>query len=100
MKHNNSQDKNFNGNWFHRTEFSCGAIQFPNTTEELFAVTKTRHLNFFESLIQANIRKEAENIPSAAFEFWTDKKIKKLFDEEINKFLFSDLSSNIKGYET
>ena len=97
LKHNHLEVKNKNGNWFHRTEFNCGAIQFPNTMEELFAVTKTRHLHFFESLIQANIRKEAEHIPSAAFEFWTDKNIKKLFDEEINKFLCSDLSSNIKG---
>ena len=53
-------------------------------------------MNFFESIIQANIQKEAENIPSGAFEFWTDKKIKKLFDEEINKFLYSDVNSDIK----
>ena len=35
----------------------------------------------------------------AAFEFWTDKKVKILFEEEINKFLSSDLSSNIDGYD-
>ena len=40
MKHNNSEDKNVNGNQFYRTEHSCGAIQFPKSTEELFAVTK------------------------------------------------------------
>ena len=55
MKHNNSEDKNLNENWFHRTELNCGAIQFPKSTEELFVVTKNRHLNFFESLIQASI---------------------------------------------
>ena len=42
--------------------------------------------------------KEAEDIPLAAFEFWTDKKVKILFEEEINKFLWSDLSSDIDGY--
>ena len=61
-------------------------------------MTKVRHLNFFESIIQAHIRKEAENIPLAAFEFWTDKKVKNLFEEEINIFLWSDLSSDIDGY--
>ena len=69
MKHNNSEDKNVNGNWFHRTILNCGALQFPSSTEELFAIAKVRHLNFFESIIQANIRKQAENIPLAAFEF-------------------------------
>ena len=68
-------------------------------TEELFAITKVRHLNFFASIIQANVRKEAEDIPLAAFEFWTDKKAKILFEEEINKFRWSDLSSDIDGYE-
>ena len=86
MKHNNTEDKNVNGNWFHRTELNCGAIEFPKSTEELFAITKVRHLNFFESIIQANIRKEAENIPLAVFKFWTDKHTKKLLDEEINFF--------------
>ena len=41
---------------------------------------KFRHLNFFESLIQANIQKEADNIPLTAFQFWSDKKNKKRFD--------------------
>ena len=94
MKHNNSEDKNVNGNWFHRTILNCGALQFPSSTEELFAITKVRHLNFFESIIQANVRKEAEDT-LAAFEFWTDKKVKNLFEEEINKFLWSDLSSDM-----
>ena len=79
MKQNNSEDKNLNGNWFHRTELNYGAVQLPKSTKELFVVTKIRHLNFFESLIQANIRKEAENIPSAAFEFCD---VKKPFEEE------------------
>ena len=99
MKHNNSEDKNVNGNRFHRTILNCGVLQFPSPTEELFAITKVRHLNCFESIIQANVRKEAENIPLAAFEFWTDKTVKKLFEEEINKFLWSDLSSDIDGYK-
>jgi hypothetical protein len=34
---------------------------------------KTRHLNFFASIIQANIKKEAEAIPLTAFEFWAEK---------------------------
>ena len=58
-----------------------------------------RPLNFFESIIQANVRKEAEAISLAAFEFWTDKKVKILFEEEINKFLRSDPSSNIDRYD-
>ena len=73
------------------------AAVFPSSTEELFAITKVRHLYFFEPIIQANIRKEAENIPPAAFEFWTDKKIKNMLEEEINNFLWSDLSSDIDG---
>ena len=73
-------------NWFDRTEFNCGAIQFPENTEELFSVMKSRHFNIFETIFQANIRKVAENIPQVAFEFWTEKKIKK--QKEIGKFLF------------
>jgi hypothetical protein len=46
MKHNNSEDKNVNRNWLHKTVLNCGAIQFPSSTEELFAITKVRHLNF------------------------------------------------------
>ena len=78
---------------------NCGAIHLPSSTEELFAITKVRHFNFFESIIQANVRKVEENIPPVAFEFWTDKKIKNLLEEEIKKFLWSDLSSDIDGYE-
>ena len=63
MKHNNTEGKHVNGNWFHR------------------------HLNFYEIIIQANIQKEAENISLAAFEFWIDKHAKNLLEEEINKFL-------------
>ena len=100
MKHNNTEDLNVNGNWFHRTEFlNCGALQLPTSTEELFEITKVRHFWFFKSIIQANVRKEAEDIPMAAFEFWTDKKVNILFEEEINKFLWSDVSSDIDGYE-
>ena len=84
-KHNNSEEENVHINWFHRTILNCGALQFPSSTKELFAITKVRHLNFFESIIQANVRKEAEDIPLAAFEFWTDKKVKILFEEEIKK---------------
>ena len=55
LKQNNLEGKNKNGNWFHRTVFKCDAIQCAQTTVELFLVMKSRHLNFFESLIQANI---------------------------------------------
>ena len=71
LKCNSTKDKNQTGNWFDRTILNCGAIQFPDTTEEEFSVTKSRHINIFESIIQANIRKEAENIPQVACEFWT-----------------------------
>ena len=60
---------------------------------------KERHLNFFESIIQANIRKEAESIPLVAFEFWSEKEIKKAFEEELQKFLYNDPSSEIEGYD-
>jgi len=99
MKHNNDEDLNVNGNWFHRTKVNIGALKLPSSTEELFAVTKVVQLHFFKSLIQANIRKEAENIPLPAFEFWTDKKIKNLFEDEVNKFLWSNLNSDIEGCE-
>ena len=75
LKHNNSEDKNKNGNWFNSTEFNYGAIQFPETTEELFLVTKSRHLNFFESL-------------KLTFEFWTDTKINNyLMRKSTNSFV-------------
>ena len=48
------------GNWFERTVTNCGAINLPRTSSELYEVMKSRHLNFFESIIQTNIRKEAE----------------------------------------
>ena len=58
-------------------------------------------MNFFKkSLIQANIWKVDQNIPLAAFQFWWDKKIQKLFDIEVNKFLYSDLSLEISEYQT
>ena len=61
---------------------------------------KTRHLNFFESIIQANIRKEAESIPLIAFEFWAEKEIKKAFEKELKKKnLYNDPSAQIEGYE-
>ena len=61
--------------WFDRNEFNCGAIRLPISTEDLFIFLKDRHLNFFESMIQSNIRKEAEDIPLIAFQFWTNEKI-------------------------
>ena len=45
---------------FDRNEFNCGAIQLSQSTGDLFTFIKTRHLNFFEAMIQANIRKEAK----------------------------------------
>ena len=81
--------------WLDRNEFTCGAIRLPISTENLFMFLKDRHLNFFESMIQANIRKEAENIPRIAFQFWSEEKIGELLETESLKFLYSDLSSNI-----
>ena len=41
LKNNSSVDGiKLKGNWFGRTEFNCGAIQFPQTTEELFLLQK------------------------------------------------------------
>ena len=94
-----SNDTNEIGNWFERTEANCGAINLPRTSKELYEVMDTRHLNFFESLIQANIRKEAESIPLMAFEFWTEKEVKKAFEKELLKFLYNDQTSEIEGYE-
>ena len=94
-----SNDTNEVGNWFERTEANCGAINLPRTSKELYEVMNTRHLNFFESLIQANIRKEAESIPLMAFEFWTEKEVKKAFEKELLKFLYNDQTSEIEGYE-
>ena len=47
--------------WFDRNEFNCGALRLPLSTEDLFIFLEDRHLNFFESMIQANIRKEPGN---------------------------------------
>ena len=60
---------------------------------------KERHLNFFECIIQANIRKEAESIPLVAFEFWSEKEIKKAFEEELENFIYNDPSSEIERSE-
>ena len=57
-----TEEINAIGNWFERTEANCGVINLLRTSMELYAVMKSRHLNFFESIIQANIRKEAESI--------------------------------------
>ena len=65
-----TEDSNAIGNWFERTVTNCGAITLPRTSSELYEVMKSRHLNFFESIIQTNIRKEADSIPLIAFEFW------------------------------
>ena len=83
IKETITEDPDAIGNWFERTEVNCGAINLPRTSTELYAVMKSRHLNFFESIIQANIRKEAESIPLIAFEFWAEKEIKKFFEKEI-----------------
>ena len=87
------------GNWFEKTEANCGAINLPRTSVQLYAVMKSRHLNFFESIIQANIRKEAESIHLAAFEFWNEKEVKKAFEDELNKFLYNNPNSEIEGYD-
>ena len=68
--------------WFDRNEFNCGALRLPISTEDLFIFLKDRHLNFFESMIQANIRKEAENIPFIAFQFWSNEKIAEQLESE------------------
>ena len=60
--------------WFDRNEFTCEAIRLPISTEDLFIFLKDKHLNFFESMIQANIRKEAENIPMIAFQRFQNTK--------------------------
>ena len=78
LKTNSSEDENQTGNRFDRIEFNCGAIQFLQTTDELFLVTKSRHFNFFESIVEANKQQEAESIPLADFELGTEKKVKKL----------------------
>jgi len=94
-----TEDPNAIGNWFERTVTKCGAINFPRTSSELYEVMKSRHLNFFESIIQTNIRKEADSIPLIAFEFWAEKDIKKAFEKEIQKLLYNDPNSEIEGYE-
>ena len=72
-------------------------INFPRTSSELYEVMKSRHLNFFESFIQTNIGKEAESIPLIAFEFWAEKEIKKVFEKEIQNFLYNEPNSEIEG---
>ena len=50
-------------------------------------------------MIQAKIAKEAKNIPLVPFQFWSNKTIKEQLDIEIGKFLYSDISSEIKPAE-
>ena len=42
LKCNSTKDKNQTGNWLNRirTEFNCGTIQFPETTEYYFQSRK------------------------------------------------------------
>ena len=74
------------------------AINLLRTSVQLYAVMKSRHLNFFESIIQANIRKEAESIHLVAFELWAEKEVKKAFKDELKKFLYNNPNSGIQGY--
>ena len=63
--------------WVGLTEINLHVVLFNclNHLKNCFLM-KSRHLNFFESTIQANIRKEAKNIPFAAFQFWSDQGLK------------------------
>ena len=81
-----TEDSNAIGNWFERTVTNCGAINLPRTSSELYEVMKSRHLNFFESIIQTNIRKDAESIPLIACDFWAEKEIKKAFEKKYKVF--------------
>ena len=72
-KDNMPLNKNNIFNCFDRNELTRRAIRLPLSTEDLFFLLRDKHLNFFESMIQANIQKEAENIPGITFQFWPDK---------------------------
>ena len=63
-------------------------VEFPCNFDSLIHDGDARTFNFFESMYPLNIRKDAENGLYSAFQFWNLPKIKKLFDELLDEFIF------------
>ena len=84
---NTKKSKNVIKNLREELELRKLNCEWQEEVEGLFGLmkhnNKSQTIEFFESIIQAHIQKEAENIPLAAFEFWTDKHTKNLLEEEI-----------------
>ena len=66
---------------------------------ELLTLGDDRKFNFTESMMTLHLRKEADNCLSAAFQFWTIPKVKKLLDEKIHLLVFGGKWSLDTGIE-
>ena len=71
-------------------------INLPISIDELLKMGDERTFNFFESMYLMNIRIEAENGLTAAFQFWNLPKVVSRLDEMMTEFLYNlaDLNLN------
>ena len=74
--------------WAAHTVNNCELVEMPVSVTDLLFMGENRNFNFLESLKPLNIRKEAENCLPAAFQFWANPQVKKLFDNQINLLIF------------
>ena len=84
----NDENHNFEQLWASRTVNNCNLVEMPKSVKELSVTGEHRILNFVESFMPLNMRKEAENCLPAAFQFWALPKVKKLLDKKINLLVF------------
>ena len=64
-------------------------INLPISIDELLRIGDERTFNFFESMYPMNIKIEAENGLTAAFQFWNIPKVISRLDEVMVDFLYS-----------
>ena len=64
-------------------------VKLPTSIDQLLLQGEQRTFNFFESLYPLNIKIEAQNGLSAAFQFWKIPKVIMRFDEVMEEFLYS-----------
>ena len=64
-------------------------VKLPTSIDQLLLQGEQRTFNFFESLYPLNIKIEAQNGLSAAFQFWKIPKVIMRFDEVMEEFLYN-----------
>ena len=69
--------------WAARTINNWNLVEMPKSVIELLVTGEHRILNFEESLMPLNLRKEAENYLPAAFQFWAIPKVKKQLETKV-----------------